>query len=37
MFEIVEKIAGAIYQPLIAILCGFACYIAGILIKPFIN
>ena len=37
MFEIVEKIAGEIYKPLIAILVGCAGYVAGILIEPFIS
>lgn len=37
MLEIVEKIAGAIYQPLTAILVGCACCVCGYLIQPFIN
>ena len=37
MFEIVEKIAGEMYKPLIAILVGCAGYVAGILIEPFIS
>lgn len=32
MLKIIEKIAGAIFPPLIAILVGFAYYIVGILI-----